>query len=86
MKSVKLLFIDKIGNEHLVATFKNVNEAAQCRDLLQAKCLDQECPYYSIDYYDKAKKCMVRKPADSFAKQVLYMAESVQQNIRIFLS
>jgi hypothetical protein len=86
MKSVKLLFIDKAGNETLVATFKNVNEAMQCRDLLQAKCSDQNISYYSIDYYDKVKKCLLRKPADSFAKQVLYMEESVRQNIRIMLS
>jgi hypothetical protein len=78
--------LTRLGNETLVATFKNVNEAMQCRDLLQAKCADQNDFYYSIDYYDKVKKCLLRKPADSFAKQVLYMAESVQQNIRIMLS
>jgi hypothetical protein len=86
MKSAKLLFIDKVGNETLVATFKNVNEAMQCRDLLQAKCADQDDSYYSVDYYDKERKCLRRSMADSFAKQVLYMAESVQQNIRIMLS
>jgi hypothetical protein len=85
MKKAKLIFLGKTGRETLVATFANVNEAAQCRDLLQAKCADQDHSYYAIEYKN-GHGDTVRQHADSFAKQVLYMAKSVQQNIKLYLS
>jgi hypothetical protein len=82
MKS-KIVYIDKVGNETIVATFNTINEASVCRDLLQAKCSDQENCYYYVDA--KINGQLTRRGADTFAKQVLYLAKEVQQNIRLML-
>jgi len=76
----KLIHIDKVGNETVVATFKTLNEAACCRDLLQAKCADQDTCYYYTELKGR------RSGADSFSRQIQYLNKDVQQNIRIYLS
>jgi hypothetical protein len=85
MPNVKLIHINQFNQkETLIATFKNKNEAAMCRDLLQAKLSEQDVSQYSIDF--KEKGINYRQSSETFAKQVLYMAESVKQNIRLFLA
>jgi len=75
----KIIFIDKTGKETVVATFKTINEAACCRDLLQAKCSDQDTCWYYTEFKG------IRDGADTFSKQVHFLAPSVQQNIRLHL-
>ena len=86
MKAIKLLHIGKDNKETKVATFYNFNEAAQCRDLLQAKCSDQDTCYYYIEYYNKSTKTISRQGADIFYRQVKFMHASVQHNIKLLLT
>lgn len=70
--------------ETKVATFKNKFEAAACRDLMQAKCADQDNAYYFISFKEKGQN--KRQFADSFTWQVLYLNKTVQDSIKLFLS
>lgn len=85
-KSIKLIHISNTQCETLVATFYNLYEATQCRDLLQAKCEDQDNSYYFIEYYNRKTKTTSRQSADTFSKQVLFMHKDIQKNIRMMLS
>ena len=76
----KLIFIDKTGNETVVATFKTLNEASCCRDFLQAKCSDQDNCYYYTEFKGS------RRGPDTFTRQIQYLNKDVQQNIKLFLS
>ncbi len=86
MKAIQLLHIGKDNKETKVATFYNLNEAAQCRYLLQAKCSDQDACYYYIEYYNKSTKTTSRQGADMFSRQVQFMHPSVQHNIKLMLT
>jgi len=80
-----LFHINHITQEETkVATFSKRNEAADCRDLMQAKCTDQNNANYFIRFKEKGQ--YTRAFAGSFAKQVTFMDKSVQQNIRLMLS
>jgi len=82
---VQLFHINHVTQvETKVATFKNKNEAADCRDLMQAKCTDQNNAHYFIRFKEKGQ--YTRQFAGSFTKQVAFMDKSVQQNIRLMLS
>jgi len=70
--------------ETKVATFAKKNEAADCRDLMQAKCADQNNAYYFILFKEKGQTN--RQFSDSFARQVTFMNASVQQHIKMMLS
>ena len=50
MKQITLLHIDITNKETVVAKFKQLNEAASCRDFLQAKCADQSNCWYYIEF------------------------------------
>ena len=82
---VTLFHINPFTQEETkVATFSKKNEAADCRDLMQAKCADQDNAYYFISFKEKGQT--TRQFSDSFVRQVLYMNKTVQDSIKLILS
>jgi len=86
MKKVKLIFIDLNNKETLVATFVNIYEARQCRDLLQVMQSDQDNAYYYIEYYNKDTKTISRQGPDSFHRLIFSMNKEIQRQIKLYLS
>lgn len=79
----KVIHIDKLGNETIVATVRTFIEASNFRDLLQAKCNDQDNSYYQVEY--KQKGATKRSGADSFYKMLPYFNVDVKKSIHNFL-
>jgi hypothetical protein len=82
---VTLFHINPLTQEETkVGTFTRKIEAAQCRDMLQALCSDQENAYYFIRFKDKGQ--YTRQFSDSFTRVVVHMNKEIQRQILLVLS
>lgn len=83
---VKLIMHPTEHTEEVIGTIKDLYNARQCRDLLQAMQSNQERAVYVVEYKDKATKTTRREAPDNFSKLLPYMETSQKQQVKAFLS